>query len=102
MPFVDGCCIMQDTVGDRTNVWARELHDGSHALVFLNAGSSQASVTCDAACFAAIGVDPARNYTVDDLWNDVPQGTITNATFTAVDLPADGGHLMIRVAEASM
>lgn len=39
-----------------SNVWAKELSDGSYALVFLNVGNAVANVTCDTTCFAYIGV----------------------------------------------
>ena len=51
-----------------SNVWARELDDGSFALVFLNIGPDSANVECDSACFEQIGVYKGVNWAVRDLW----------------------------------
>ena len=45
--------------GDDTNVWIRELADGV-AAAFLNIGESNATVNCDAACFARGSVTSKR------------------------------------------
>merc|ERR1711966_61515 len=84
-----------------TNVWARPLADGSHALVFLNAGATTADVTCDKTCFAAIGISPGQRFTVKDLWANSALPDITDASFTAKDLIAEGGHMMIVVKASS-
>lgn len=86
-------------VSTALNVWARPLADGSHALVFLNAGSAAADVTCGLDCFAAIGVSPSDTLSVRDLWapwRSMPD--IQGATLTAEGLEAHGGHLMVIVA----
>jgi len=86
------------TVGSGSNVWARSLADGSHALVFLNANNATADVTCGKDCFAAIGVLPSDRLVATDLWSGPRREDITDATFTATSLAADGGHLMLKVS----
>jgi hypothetical protein len=80
-----------------TNVWARPLASGSYALVFINAGSEAADVTCGPDCFAAIGVAPGDRLAVRDLWAAEDLVDVTEATFTAKALDANGGHLMLKV-----
>merc|ERR1712151_953977 len=72
------------------NVWARVLQDGSYALVFLNTGSSKASITCDPECFKSIGVSRTDVISVRDLWQSGSLPDITGATFTAKELVPDG------------
>lgn len=80
-----------------SNVWARPLTDGSHALVFINTNSTAVNVTCDRDCFATIGIYPGDRLSVRDLWaaSDLPD--VTEATLTASALEPHGGHLMVRV-----
>lgn len=97
----DGTALcLDDGVGGKissTNVWARPLADGSHALVFINAGSEAADVTCGTDCFAAVGVKPGDRLAVRDLWAAEQLEDVTDATFTAKALEADGGHLMLKI-----
>lgn len=79
-----------------TNVWARPLVDGSHAMVFLNANKSDAAVTCNADCFASIGLFPGERLAVVDLWTGAQLPEIINASFSVM-LAAMGGHMMIKV-----
>jgi hypothetical protein len=84
-----------------SNVWAKELSDGSYAVVFLNVGNAIANVTCDTTCFAYIGVTAGNNYNVEDLWDDAHKiNLIKTATFTAQNLPASGGHLMVKISKS--
>ncbi|XP_062508332.1 probable alpha-galactosidase [Corticium candelabrum] len=80
-----------------TNVWGRELADGSWALVFLNAGTSAANITCDATCFTSTGFDSSTKLSVTDLWMHTENGTTTGGGFTAMNVPADGGSVMIKL-----
>ena len=57
-----------ESTANGTNVWGRELHDGSWAFVFLNTGTTDADITCDANCFKPTGFDSSTNLTVRDLW----------------------------------
>eukprot|EP01065_Artemidia_motanka_P037879 TRINITY_DN46782_c0_g1_i1.p1 TRINITY_DN46782_c0_g1~~TRINITY_DN46782_c0_g1_i1.p1 ORF type:complete len:417 (+),score=88.14 TRINITY_DN46782_c0_g1_i1:63-1253(+) len=84
-----------------TNVWARPLSGGRFAMVLINTGAAAADVTCDAACFAQIGVKPGNHVAAKDLWHTghaVPD--ITNASFTAVGLAPQGGHMMLLLTPA--
>mmetsp|Transcript_25104 Transcript_25104/g.74918 ORF Transcript_25104/g.74918 Transcript_25104/m.74918 type:complete len:417 (-) Transcript_25104:82-1332(-) len=80
-----------------TNVWARPLADGSHALVFLNAGGAAADVTCGPDCFARIAVGGSDRLAARDLWAATDLPDVAGATFTARALAPHGGHLMIAV-----
>ena len=51
-----------------TNVWGRELADGSWAFVFLNIGPNPVDISCDISCFEAAGFDLSVKLTVRDLW----------------------------------
>ena len=87
----------QITNNTATIVWGRRLEDDKVAVMFLNAGSAAANITCDEVCFAQIGVVPGISYSVEDLWNTsnvLPP--ITTAQFTA-STAAEGGHMMIKL-----
>jgi len=94
---ISGDDLIGKGVTTRTNVWARPLSDGSHAMVFLNALEEDANVTCNQDCFAAIGRLPGEQLSVKDLWMDTSLPDITDASFTASALLANGGHMMIKV-----
>lgn len=83
------------------NVWSRPLADGSHALVFINAGIAVADVTCDEACFGAMAIRPSDQLRVRDLWSSEQLPIITNATLTFQNLVAAGGHRMVIVSPVS-
>jgi hypothetical protein len=81
------------TQGAATNVWARPLSDGSAAVFFLNAHLLfPATVTCDAACFAAGGW---KSVAVRDLWKHLDLGNFTGS-FAAKNLPPRGGSATYR------
>ena len=85
---------------DTTNVWARKLSGGRYALVFLNTGSSIATITCDSACIAQTGLS-GKSVTVRDLWSHKDLAPIKDlTTLTAADLPAAGGHSFLLLAPA--
>jgi alpha-galactosidase len=88
--------------GSKVNVWARPLHDGSFALVFINAGAAKTSVTCGPDCFKAIGVGASDLLSVEDLWSTTALPDMKDATLTAKDLDAAGGHLMVVIKKKSL
>eukprot|EP00042_Codosiga_hollandica_P026970 m.130525 g.130525 ORF g.130525 m.130525 type:complete len:214 (+) comp52349_c0_seq2:672-1313(+) len=78
-------------------IWARPLQSGAWAAAFVNYdGHNAANVTCDVACFAAMGMDSAS---IRDLWSHVNMGTFT-APFT-VAVPADGSSWMFKFTPLS-
>jgi alpha-galactosidase len=87
--------------GSQTNIWGRELADGSWAIVFLNAGTVDSNITCDATCFAATGFDSSTNLSVRDLWTHTENGTATGGGYTAENVPGNGGSVMIKVTRVS-
>eukprot|EP00931_Biecheleriopsis_adriatica_P056567 TRINITY_DN33520_c0_g1_i1.p1 TRINITY_DN33520_c0_g1~~TRINITY_DN33520_c0_g1_i1.p1 ORF type:complete len:403 (+),score=59.65 TRINITY_DN33520_c0_g1_i1:66-1274(+) len=79
-----------------SNVWARPLQDGSHALLFINTAPGSANVTCDPTCFAALDLHAEDTLSVRDLWakNNLPD--VSGATMS-VQLEGNGGHTMVIV-----
>jgi alpha-galactosidase len=63
--------VVPGSVAGNGEAWARPLSDGSYAVAFLNRGSPAQTIATTA---AAVGLPPAKSYTVTDLW--------TNATST--------------------
>jgi hypothetical protein len=85
----------------QTNIWGRELADGSWALVFLNAGTADSNITCDATCFTATGFDNSTNLSIRDMWTHTENGTTTGGGYTAENVPGNGGSIMIKVTRIS-
>lgn len=88
-----------------TNVWGRELHDGSWAMALLNNGADNATVTCDEACFnqTSLPTGAGAAVVVRDLWAHAnvtvlrwtPAGYSWNVT-----VPGDGGVVTVRMIPA--
>ena len=84
--------------GSTTNVWARPLANGGAAAVFLNIGPADTDITCDAACFAAMGFKDGITLAVRDLWahKNLPVVSVTASTTFVADGTgtANGGATM--------
>ena len=88
-----------------TNVWARPLSaaagGSAHAITFLNVASTPRVVTCDSACFGAMGYPntstPLPVLHARDLWAHKNLPDIHGLTFSAGSLKPNGGHRMIKV-----
>lgn len=65
---VQGGNLALDDVNSTTNIWSRELVDGSRAMVFLNVGPNTVKMTCDAQCFNNAGFADNIRVRVYDLW----------------------------------
>lgn len=87
---------------NKTNVWGRPLSDGSWALVFINAGSAPADISCTYAdCLSQLGWEAEVNVTVRDLWAHTDLGTFNVAAgLLAPAVPAAGGVVMLRATPA--
>jgi hypothetical protein len=95
--LADNSCVgFPASLPDTSNVWGRALSDGSVALVFVNTAPGQQVVTCDAACFAGIGVLPSASLRVRDIRGRVDVGTITAAQGYAATVPGGGASAMLR------
>ena len=73
---------------------------GGLALVFINADKVlSANLTCDAACLAIAGWEPAQKLAVRDLWahTDGPQTTAA-VGISVTDLPPSGGVAMFKLS----
>eukprot|EP01083_Nonionella_stella_P266070 900534_1 len=55
--------------GNGTNIWSKELMDGSRAMVFLNTGNVTIDIICDSYCFKKAGFEYSMRLMVYDLWN---------------------------------
>jgi len=77
----------------------RALSDGSWALLALNNRADNASLVCDAACFAALGVPPGAALHVHDVWARAPLPDAT-ATSLAVPVAANGSTAFLRLSLA--
>ena len=88
-----------------TSVWARPLSaaagGSAHAITFLNVASAPRVVTCDSACFGAMGYPntstPLPVLHARDLWAHKDLPDIRDLTFSAGSLKPNGGHRMIKV-----
>jgi hypothetical protein len=79
------------------NVWARNLHDGGTAMIFINSAPHPANVSCDARCAAAAGLRTGGSYRVRDLYarTDVPAGvTVGPSGFGAGVVAGDAGSVL--------
>jgi len=78
------------------NVWAKKLADNSWAVGFLNNAGAAADVTCDAACFTQMGLKPTETLKVRDLWKHMDMGTTMGSSYSAKNLAASGGHVVLK------
>ena len=78
---------------------SRKLHDGSWALLALNNLASNATITCGAACFAAMGLAPADMLDVRDLFLHRVVNT-TSATAYDIAVGASGSSTFLRLSLA--
>ena len=91
------------TPGQSTlNIWARNLHDGSTAMLFLNSGPAGDGTTmvCDAACLHAAGLAVGKTYAVRDLvaLADLAPVTLTaKGLRTPTEVAADAGTLFLKL-----
>ncbi len=81
-----------------TNVWARPLSNGDVALAFLNNGSDNASVTCDAACFEAAGLAGAAGLRVRDLLAHADLAPLSPPFSITVPVGAAGATAALRLS----
>jgi len=79
-------------------VWARPLNNNAWALLFINAGLQTTDITCDSACMAKMSL-PAR-VNVRDLWAHKDLGSVTTQSYTAKQVLANGGVLMLKLTIA--
>jgi len=81
-----------------THARARRQHAHTRTFVPCPQGSAPATVTCDATCFAALGLKVGAKLTAKDLW----AGTSVPATATtfAVTVPGSGASVMYRFSVA--
>jgi len=91
----NGRCLTVGASG-MDNVWARPLFDGSWAVVFFNAGSASSNITCDASCFQQMGFTPSTQLVIRDLWQHKNIATTAASTYTAYNVPAEGGSVMLK------
>ena len=72
-------------IPDCQQIWAKPLANGSWAVAFANYALKEATVTCGASCFAALGMTSAS---IRDLWLHEELGVFSEFPST---MAADGG-----------
>ena len=86
-----------------TNVWARPVKGGKVAVILVNTGKSEATVSCDAACFAGfptrLDVDQATAnattcWAVRDLWERTDDGLVASGHL-ARSVPGAGASVLL-------
>lgn len=84
-------------------VWAKELSDGSVAMLFENNYPVSSSVNCDAACWDQLPFAHGIELEVQDLWAHGPAETPTAVAGTdyRVSVGSNGGSVMFRVSPKS-
>ena len=81
-----------------TNIWARELIDGSRAFVFLNACNDTRDIVCDQQCFNNAGLMYGIDVHLYDLWNENKFiGNIsTTIPYNVSNVEGEGGVVMYK------
>merc|ERR1712032_202186 len=82
---------------DTLNVWARNLQDGSTAIIFVNNGNTTQKMICDQTCIKAAGLKLGETYTVRDLFSkkDLAPVTLGASGLTSIiDVPSDAGSVL--------
>jgi hypothetical protein len=84
------------------NVWVRNLHDGSTAIIFINNGPGPVHMQCNAACIARARLTPGQ-YTARDLYTckDASGVTVGKDGFSVGLVPGDAGSLLWKLTPAS-
>ena len=82
-----------------TNIWSRQLIDGSRAMVFLNVNQISSDISCDQQCWNNAGFYYGVSVKIYDLWNNMNFiGNIsTQNTFTVKNVTANGGVEMYKM-----
>jgi len=93
---VAGKNLIQGTNLSDFNIWAKKLSDGSYAVCFLNNASTDQDITCDATCFANMGISKTVNLRVRDLWLHKDLGTTNGASYTAKGVGASGSSVVLK------
>ncbi len=100
-----GLCLTAPSQGPPSNVSSllvgRRLHDGAWALVALNNAPSNSTITCDAACFAAMGFAPADRVVVRDLYLHATVNTTAAGGGLDVAVGANGASTFLRLSKAA-
>ena len=78
------------------NVWARNLHSGATALLFINNGAGAVNMTCDAACALAAGLVDGTTYSVRDVGErrDLVSLTLQDGVAAGI-IAGDAGSLLL-------
>jgi len=78
------------------NVWAKKLHDGSYAVIFLNNADHEQDITCDQACFQKMGIPSGRTVRVRDLWYHKDLPSFESGSFTSKSVPKGGASVVYK------
>ena len=80
------------------NVWARNLHDGSTALIYINSAPETATVTCDAECLARAQLKIGVTYRVRNILQrtNMREIALTNAGL-GMQVQGDARSVLIKL-----
>ena len=82
-------------------MWARTLFSGETALISVNAGPTEAEISCDDKCIEAAGLTPGRTYRVRDLFGRRQlQPIALSAAGLSWSVPGDGGSVLVKLTAA--
>lgn len=80
------------------NIWARNLHDGSTALIFINTNTDTASVTCDIDCLVKADLKTGITYRVRNILERKDEGEIAlTSAGLSMQVKGDVGSVMVRL-----
>ena len=87
------------------NIWARNLHDGGTALIFINTGQHAVQMQCDAECIAQAHLVPGP-YKARDLYSRKALGdegllTVGKNGFEVGLVPGDAGSVLWKLSPAT-
>jgi hypothetical protein len=91
-----GTCLTRGGM-THTNVWSRQLSNGSFGLLFLNAGPTAANVSCDRSCWTKMGLVDATIVAVRDLWQHIELPSRTTEAALTAELEPDGGVALYKI-----
>lgn len=69
-------------------------------MVFLNNGIANATMTCDATCFAKMSSLGSAQVQVRDLWQHKTVATVSVSSGWSTRVGANGGSVMVKLTKA--
>lgn len=101
--LVIGRALSGDTTGGAAAAAARlrggdVVRESGFALMILNNGAEEATITCDKACLQDLGLDVTRTYSVRDVWAHASLPPVDRPLFSlSAKVPGGGGSFVVRL-----